>query len=210
MEPTIYNPSIYKGAGIYKAGAEGGGGGDEPPEGYEFLEYVEFTGDFSASATSENEIEYNDEVCGVYAVPYSNVSNYCGFFKTEGTGGYDRSFGFSLNSSDWTFGGANSGYAYYSNGVSYPVPFKLEWSNKANTLILNEYSKTIVPQTTTAKRRISQLCFDFSFPVYFFNLKVIKNSVEIRKFIPLKRIVDNVKGIYEIYSQRFFTGNIKQ
>jgi hypothetical protein len=25
MEPTIYKPSIYKGAGIYKAGAEGGG-----------------------------------------------------------------------------------------------------------------------------------------------------------------------------------------
>lgn len=27
MEPTIYKPSIYKGAGIYKDGAEGGGGG---------------------------------------------------------------------------------------------------------------------------------------------------------------------------------------
>lgn len=27
MEPMIYKPSIYKGAGIYKAGAEGGGGG---------------------------------------------------------------------------------------------------------------------------------------------------------------------------------------
>ena len=27
MEPTIYKPSIYKGAGIFKAGAEGGGGG---------------------------------------------------------------------------------------------------------------------------------------------------------------------------------------
>ena len=26
MEPTIYKPSIYKGAGIYKAGAGGGGG----------------------------------------------------------------------------------------------------------------------------------------------------------------------------------------
>ena len=26
MEPTIYKPSIYKGAGIYKTGAEGGGG----------------------------------------------------------------------------------------------------------------------------------------------------------------------------------------
>lgn len=30
MEPTIYKPSIYKGAGIYKAGAEGGGGGGIP------------------------------------------------------------------------------------------------------------------------------------------------------------------------------------
>lgn len=29
MEPTIYKPSIYKGAGIYKAGAEGGGGGND-------------------------------------------------------------------------------------------------------------------------------------------------------------------------------------
>lgn len=27
MEPTIYKPSIYKGAGIYKTGTEGGGGG---------------------------------------------------------------------------------------------------------------------------------------------------------------------------------------
>ena len=26
MEPTIYKPSIYKGAGIYKAGGAGGGG----------------------------------------------------------------------------------------------------------------------------------------------------------------------------------------
>lgn len=30
MEPTIYKPSIYKGAGVYKAGAEGGGGGVGP------------------------------------------------------------------------------------------------------------------------------------------------------------------------------------
>ena len=28
MEPTIYKPSIYNGAGIYKAGAEGGGGSE--------------------------------------------------------------------------------------------------------------------------------------------------------------------------------------
>lgn len=30
MEPTIYKPSIYKGAGIYKTEAEGGGGDENP------------------------------------------------------------------------------------------------------------------------------------------------------------------------------------
>ena len=29
MEPTIYKPSIYKGAGIYNTGANGGGGGGD-------------------------------------------------------------------------------------------------------------------------------------------------------------------------------------
>ena len=32
MEPTIYKPSIYKGAGIYNIGGGGGGGGGIPPE----------------------------------------------------------------------------------------------------------------------------------------------------------------------------------
>lgn len=40
MESTIYKPSIYKGAGIYKIGAEGGGGGSPIPEGYELCQYV--------------------------------------------------------------------------------------------------------------------------------------------------------------------------
>lgn len=32
MEPTIYKPSIYKGAGVYKNGGSGGGGGGETVE----------------------------------------------------------------------------------------------------------------------------------------------------------------------------------
>ena len=39
MEPTIYKPSIYKGAGIYKTGA-GGGGGEVIPEGYKKCSFV--------------------------------------------------------------------------------------------------------------------------------------------------------------------------
>lgn len=38
MEPTIYKPSIYNGAGIYKTGAAGGGGGESWRDWYEELE----------------------------------------------------------------------------------------------------------------------------------------------------------------------------
>ena len=38
MEPTIYKPSIYKGTGIYKTGAEGGGGGIPPEVPAEYLQ----------------------------------------------------------------------------------------------------------------------------------------------------------------------------
>ena len=42
METTIYKPSIYNGAGIYKIGAGGGGGGEKPlPDTYELLDYIE-------------------------------------------------------------------------------------------------------------------------------------------------------------------------
>ena len=45
MEPTIYKPSIYKGAGIYKVGAEGGAGGEPGviiPPNYEQYKYLQF------------------------------------------------------------------------------------------------------------------------------------------------------------------------
>ena len=41
MEPTIYKPSIYNGAGIYNNGAGGGGGGGDLPEGYKRVSYIE-------------------------------------------------------------------------------------------------------------------------------------------------------------------------
>lgn len=45
MEPTIYEPSIYKGAGIYKVGAQGGGGGGgDLPDEYQKLLYVYING----------------------------------------------------------------------------------------------------------------------------------------------------------------------
>lgn len=60
MEPTIYKPSIYKGAGIYKSGAEGGGGGNLPVNGG-MLYRGYFTSDaIKKSIKQDNVFEFND------------------------------------------------------------------------------------------------------------------------------------------------------
>lgn len=61
MKPTIYKPSIYKGAGIYKAGAEGGGGGGgDLPEGYISAIYARSNGSVTLDFTGLN-VNYNDK-----------------------------------------------------------------------------------------------------------------------------------------------------
>lgn len=79
MEPTIYKPSIYKGAGIYKTGAEGGGGGGGSavvpiPEEYTEIDYLQikpinsysvkipFTGFLSSFANTDNKLELNFDI----------------------------------------------------------------------------------------------------------------------------------------------------
>lgn len=51
MEPTIYKPSIYKGAGIYKNGAGGGGGGGSI-NGFEILDRLYLGSKFSMGTGS--------------------------------------------------------------------------------------------------------------------------------------------------------------
>jgi hypothetical protein len=67
MEPTIYNPSIYKGAGIYKAGAEGGGGGG----GISCIRcckgYSGYYIDIPVSCTNRNKFEIGFNICGNWA-----------------------------------------------------------------------------------------------------------------------------------------------
>lgn len=75
MEPTIYKPSIYKGAGIYKIGAEGGGGGDielKKVYGQHKLYYVDSSGYIGGSLSN------NDSI---YSVVYNNRD-----FSTLGLG----------------------------------------------------------------------------------------------------------------------------
>ena len=75
MEPTIYKPSISKGAGIYKAGAAGGGGGDSPDipeeykEQYKQVNYIQSTHYFYAQF---NNVDFsNDDIIKLkYGVVY--------------------------------------------------------------------------------------------------------------------------------------------
>jgi hypothetical protein len=113
MEPTIYKPSIYNGAGIYKAGAEGGGGGGD----IELLKYVSVYDGTNEIAKKEDKkysfrigstknIFYED---GVFTstptstsqsvvIPYEDFSQYTTIkigikFKKTGGGTYPQIFG---------------------------------------------------------------------------------------------------------------------
>lgn len=66
MEPTIYKPSIYKGAGIYKTGAGGGGGGggeDLPVNG-------DLTNDWDFLQTNPN--RFTDKIGSIIAQQLNN------------------------------------------------------------------------------------------------------------------------------------------
>lgn len=81
MEPTIYKPSIYKGAGIYKTGAEGGGGGASLPFDVDFSRI-----DFSVSNPEYNGVIFYQKQCrfnGVSLCVGSDYSNNSPFFKLE-------------------------------------------------------------------------------------------------------------------------------
>lgn len=102
MGPTIYKPSIYNGAGIYKTGAEGGGGGGKTGTIYEF----NFEGNpgainngyivpnigeklFVNSSTSFNSsLVYND---GLH-LSSSNFNNECSAFNLFGFNGKKLKF----------------------------------------------------------------------------------------------------------------------
>jgi hypothetical protein len=75
MEPSIYKPSIYKGAGIYKIGAEGGGGGSVGPliiDGKEYgvIEYQVLYGPKISLVTSDLQLK-----AGTSGVDYVKLGN---------------------------------------------------------------------------------------------------------------------------------------
>lgn len=79
MEPTIYKPSIYKGAGIYNAG---GGGGSENPDGSKKVSAIV---NIDVSNIFSVPISYSNK-CNIEAVIRHYFTGNYGFFSLMNTG----------------------------------------------------------------------------------------------------------------------------
>lgn len=76
MEPTIYKPSIYKGAGIYKTGEEGGGGGLKYNRNFTFSPYSQVISGMTLDMENHT-LTKNDSSRDIYlSIPNPHFENY--------------------------------------------------------------------------------------------------------------------------------------
>ena len=223
MDPTIYKPSIYKGAGIYKVGASGGGG-NEPtiPEDYRELLYVIFNAQSSpfvsyvglviGTAADEKKISTDDIIEGLVEYPtitppggFENDS----FFGTQYTGTNQRNATIRFSSSNIRFYAANDSGSYDVT-ASYPNPQFVHYKqSRTNTIINDTYTINHTPATANQNSRISNIMGGVTANVKFFYLKAYKGDGSIiNLFKPVVRKLDNVPGIYDLITERFFTSSV--
>ena len=132
MEPTIYKPSIYKGAGIYKAGAEGGGGGgSDLPEGYKRALGCKSRGSIYLEFTGLN-VDINDTYKIKFRIALNAPSaSTMAFFGASASNKQMNLFGAYYSGS-----GNQLGYTYYGNSqitgvmMQYPTEYIIEATAK--------------------------------------------------------------------------------
>lgn len=130
MEPTIYKPSIYKGAGIYKAGDEGGGGGDLP-EGYKRA--------LSCKSRGGIYLEYNDldvDINDTYKIKFRISLNAPNATTMVFFGARTSNKEINTYGSYYSGSGILAGYTYYGNSqitgtfIQYPTEYIIEATAK--------------------------------------------------------------------------------
>lgn len=161
MEPTIYKPSIYKGAGIYKVGAEGGGGGGDLPEGYKRAIgctsrgniYLKFTG---------LDIDIND----IYKIKFRislnapSATSMCFFGAKTSSNKEINTYGAYYSGSEIL-----AGYTYYGNSqvtgtfIQYPTEYIIEATAKKRLCTYKSvnYNNTINRGGDYPDEKISEL-----------------------------------------------------
>lgn len=219
MEPTIYKPSIYKGAGIYKTGAEGGGGVPELPPEYKKLMYVYINGQ-NNERLNLGPFDCRDKINLQYEICLTDT--------------------FTSGSKSWEYiwSGNESGryYVDFNNNRSY---FKIGWGDygdyidtsyeqinrnkfvnisiyidNTNKLIVNyngtQYNKSnILPK----ERNLGVLSYRYNedfINTKLFGVTIYENDTDKVKnqYIPVLRVADSVPGIYDIINGRFVRAQV--
>lgn len=214
MEPTIYKPSIYKGAGIYKTGAGGGGQpGDRPdlPAGFEILGAIYWNDTYNSMSSD-----------GIQILPATNKGKIISkFYKPNTDDQNDYASLFLLG--DW--------YSRYCDVSTNTYIKSVDVKNNSSTfsltkkfgvglheIILQQNKCTIDGIEYTIpyiERNGITVCFPFPLnggrmkpdPIFaMYEFKVIDDADKvIVDFVPVKRKLDNALGVFDVASGNFYT-----
>ena len=205
MEPTIYKPSIYKGAGIYKTGAGGGGGGGQVipglPSNYTPINAVRISQTNTSQNLKFDNLNFSSDEVSFYIEVKKNTSE-SSFFSL-----------FSISGQNIYFSG-NSGLIYvFGNGGRY-----------SNKYITDDYQEFTVKNSNN-KWYVNGSNSDMSGTFTITNFWVVGNY---NSYISYKRIkvfkhennVDTVYldlipvkdeneivGLYDLVQSRFLTSS---
>lgn len=211
MEPTIYKPSIYKGAGIYKTGAEGGGGG--LPDTYQELLYLRNKANAWVKIPADI---YGWGVEMVFALnSYSSGNNIYEFFSHRGDSNdilsiINGSNELAINNHTYT---TTYTLSYLSNFEQVKIDIKQNNSSTitgkinygSNEINVNGTSNGRTTGTYITIFRGSDNPFGKSKRLDIYYLKVYDTNQELcLDLVPAKRTSDSVLGFYDKLTDNFY------
>lgn len=220
MDPKIYKPSIYKGAGIYKAGAEGGGGGGggDLPEGYTPAIYARTNGAAVSLTFTGLQANINDKFVLEVALKLTEQYRSFGFvayasgskFAYPYVPSIDLSGSFMPGYHYNTGSTAASQWATYNNNSLIKVTsskkkckFDLNGYHEEVNVLGALYDDTILDGITLFKYRLSGQDYNFDGIIYSLKVYDKDNPDKLNAdFVPCYD-GNNVLGFYEKISGQF-------
>lgn len=179
------------------------------PSDYTILDYIESTGTqyidtgFKANTTTTKFV-------GAFT-PTQKVTGALLGSRNDNSSGTHSCNVFALGSGNFRFDWANASYT--GTETSYVVGTKYEMEITRGTLVINGTTQSFT-NTGSVDQLENFLIGTFNngttpytkgFVGYIHECKLYSNDVLIRDFIPVKRISDNVVGMYDIITETFFT-----
>ena len=218
MKPTIYKPSIYKSAGIYKTVDGGGGGGGDLPEGYTPALYAKTKGVAVSLGFTGLQANINDKFVLEAALKLTEQYRSFGFYAYAAGDKRLQPYVSSVDISGSFIPGYhyNTGSSTTGQRASYTNNnlIKVTASKKNCKFNLIGYNRevnvpgalcddTILDGITLFKYKVSGINYDFEGTIY--SLKVYDKDDPNKlnaDFVPC-RDENNVLGFYEKVSGQF-------